>query len=125
MILVVEDNPIHRESLAAALRLKGLEVRTCASAVDALILLNYHLPAALVLDLIMPAMSGETMLNKAQGVTGFDKVKVIVTTGYVGHTAQLPPGTEILHKPFEVEELIALLPDQLKQMVKDHESHTG
>ncbi len=64
-ILVIEDDPDLLLMLATALELEGQEVMTAANGVEAFRLAQLHPPALIVLDLMLPVMSGEDF-RKAQ-----------------------------------------------------------
>jgi CheY-like chemotaxis protein len=58
-VLVVDDDADHRELLALALELEGYRVEQAVDGLDALLALKTGpAPAAIVLDLEMPSMSG-------------------------------------------------------------------
>jgi CheY-like chemotaxis protein len=63
-ILVVDDEIDVLEALARALRIAGHTLATAASAADALQLCADHTFDVVVLDYIMPSMSGIELLNK-------------------------------------------------------------
>lgn len=60
-ILVVEDDPDLRLMLATALELDGRRVVTAINGREGLRLAQIHRPALIVLDLMLPIMSGEEM----------------------------------------------------------------
>ena len=62
-VLIAEDDPAVRNSLAMLLKASGYEVTTAANGVEALALLKSGLPAVLLSDLYMPEMSGFELLS--------------------------------------------------------------
>jgi DNA-binding response OmpR family regulator len=64
-VLVIEDDPDLLLMLATALELEGQAVVTAANGMDAFRLAQIHRPALIVLDLMLPVMSGEDF-RKAQ-----------------------------------------------------------
>ena len=64
-ILVVEDDPDLLLMLATALELDGQRVVTASNGADALRLARLNRPSLIVLDLMLPVMSGEEF-RKAQ-----------------------------------------------------------
>jgi CheY-like chemotaxis protein len=78
-ILVVEDDPGIRRTVAMILSLNGYEVETASDGFDALLCLNKHLPDLLLSDLHMPNMSGFELLSVVR--RRFPQVKVIATSG--------------------------------------------
>jgi DNA-binding NtrC family response regulator len=79
-ILVVDDELIIRVSCEKALIPEGYEVKSAASGIEALeILENEHFPLIL-LDLKMPDMDGIEVLKKTK--ERWPNTKVIIITGY-------------------------------------------
>jgi CheY-like chemotaxis protein len=78
-ILVVEDDPSVRNTIAMILQLNGYEVETANDGFDALLCLNSHVPDLLLSDLNMPQMSGFELLSIVR--RRFPQVKVIATSG--------------------------------------------
>jgi two-component system, chemotaxis family, CheB/CheR fusion protein len=63
-ILVVEDDPDTRDSLAEVLALAGAEVRTAGSATEAITRLDERAPDLLVCDIAMPDQDGYWLLER-------------------------------------------------------------
>ena len=64
-IMVVEDDPDSRAMLATVLELTGRPVVTAANGMEAYNLARRHHPSMIILDLMMPVMTGEEF-RKAQ-----------------------------------------------------------
>jgi two-component system KDP operon response regulator KdpE len=67
-ILVVDDEPIIRETLAEMLSTEGREVITAASGEEALALLQKGSYDLMLLDLIMPGLGGLQVMEKARKI---------------------------------------------------------
>lgn len=67
-ILVVDDEPIIRETLAEMLAIEGREVVTAASGEEALALLQKEPFDLILLDLIMPGLGGLQVMEKARRI---------------------------------------------------------
>jgi DNA-binding NtrC family response regulator len=65
-VLVVDDEPLVAELLRDALTDFGYEVATAATARDALTMALLYRPDVVLLDLVMPGMSGEVALERFQ-----------------------------------------------------------
>jgi len=79
-ILVVDDEPNARNSLAEILRLEDFRVATAANGEAALEALEQEKFDVMLLDLKMPGMDGVEVLNKIK--TNWPKTKVVMITGY-------------------------------------------
>ena len=82
-IFLVDDHVDSRDALATYLRDAGLSIVECDNGRDALARLvgNQTLPAAIVLDLAMPVMSGQEFLRVMRRYLRLANVPVIVVTG--------------------------------------------
>lgn len=106
-ILLIDDDRSLREVLHEALKLIGHQVRSSASGVEALALLrNEGLPELILLDQMMPEMSGIEFLAQIEKDSKLRNIPVVLMTG-LNHvqSGTLP----VLKKPFSLEELEALL----------------
>ena len=114
-MLLVEDDPIVRELLARLLSLSGQTVREAPGGVEALALLQSERFDAVVLDHLMPKMTGVQLLEKLRAM-GVD-IPIGFITASRGH-----PDIEnlrrravpVLFKPFTVPELKMFL-DRLEE----------
>lgn len=106
-ILVVEDDDAIRTLLLTVLRRRGFKVDTSPNGVDALARLSRCIYSLVLLDLMMPLMSGYDVLSELQKREMPSRPVVIVLTAG-GTTRALPAeivaGT--LRKPFDIELLI-------------------
>ncbi len=79
-ILVVDDEPLIRESLYEILRIEGYSVKMASTAEEALKLLASHPIDVVVTDFKLPRMNGLEMLGQIK--KDFPKTEVIMITGY-------------------------------------------
>ena len=83
-MLLVEDDPVYRNSLARLLRYDGHEVMTARDGDEALELLSNDLvlpPWVIVTDLKMPGRSGAELINSLRRNTLFQNIPIVVITG--------------------------------------------
>jgi PAS domain S-box-containing protein len=93
-ILVVDDDPMARELLGAILQEAGYLSLPAASGEEALATMESAAPAALILDLMMPGMSGFEVLSRVRERPEWGGIPVVVLTGL-----ELNRGdTELLNK---------------------------
>lgn len=124
-ILVIDDNPVNREVIRTRLELNQYQVVEAADGIDGFEKMEHTLPDLVILDLMMPRMSGYEFCRKLREKHSLNEVPVIMLT------AKTEMGDKIygLHlgandyvaKPFNKEELIArvgvLL--QIRQMTRE------
>jgi len=79
-IAVIEDEAPIRELYRAKLDLEGYDVRTANNGKDGLALAESFLPDLLLLDIRMPEMNGDEMLEKLRGTTWGASMRVIILT---------------------------------------------
>ena len=108
-ILVVDDEPNIDDLISTSLKFSGFEVRSAMNGAQALTIAEEFKPHALVLDVMMPGMSGFQVCEKLRkdglkvGVlflTAKDSTDDKVTGLTIG-------GDDYMVKPFSLEELIA------------------
>lgn len=110
-ILIVEDDSEINEMLAALLQENGYTVKAAYSGTEALLCIEKEKPAAVILDLMLPGMPGEELLEKIRA-WGTD-ICVIVTSAkdaVLTRVELLRAGADdYLVKPFDTQELLARL----------------
>jgi len=77
-ILVVDDEPVIRETMAEVLNTEGREIVTAASGEEALALLQNESFDLMLLDLIMPGLGGLQVMEKARAIAP-DTVVIMLT----------------------------------------------
>lgn len=80
-ILVVDDEPMARELLAAILHEAGHTTTMVNNGEEALTYMDRTRPAAVILDLMMPGMSGFELLSHVRERAELNDIPVIVLTG--------------------------------------------
>ena len=89
-ILVVDDEPSVRESLAGLLNDEGYEVSTAEHGFDALLQLRRLTPDVIISDLNMPQMSGFEFLSVVR--RRFPEVPVVAVSGAYESGDRIPGG---------------------------------
>ena len=106
MVVLIEDEPILRASLATHLRTRGYTVRECANAAAAVPHILDQAPLVLVLDLMTPEMDGLSLLKFMAEYPYLESIPVIVATALPEPLPAFPRPVEVLKKPFAVQELV-------------------
>lgn len=102
-VLVVDDDEAIREVVAEVLRDEGYDVTCAENGVQALRELHKeNHPDLVLLDLMMPVMSGWEVLEQLQADNELSRIPVVVVS------AMHAPGVrEHLAKPIDLERLLA------------------
>ncbi len=80
-VLVVDDAPIFQAGLAAALKVEGFDVVAIASdALTAIAEARRHRPALVVLDVLMPGISGLDVVDKITDASPGTKVVLLTSS---------------------------------------------
>lgn len=109
-ILVVDDDPDLRELVAFKLQRAGYRVSTADNGIDGLATARADLPALVVLDVLMPGMSGIDVLRELRLAPDTRGIAVIMLTARAqeGDTelAFLEGADDYVVKPFSPRELV-------------------
>ena len=107
IVLVVEDDHDVRDLYRTALTAEGFPVVAVEDGLDALRVMERTQPAAVVLDLGLPRLSGLDVAQEMSEQPALRNVPVIIVTG---QTTELNPPTRfscVLRKPIDTDRLIA------------------
>src|ERR1700694_4833769 len=100
-VLIVDDDASVREPLSQLLTDAGYQVRTALNGKQALELLNSGtVPQLLLLDLMMPEMTGFELIKAVRSNPSWNDLPLIVVTGTRGFSAQDLEVDAVLLKPF-------------------------
>lgn len=107
-VLVVEDHADLREMLAVLLELEGFHVWTAANGAEALQRLDEARPALILLDLMMPVMTGDQFRERQLADPRYRDVPVIcMTAAHDGDSrAERLHVNAFFSKPVDFEELL-------------------
>jgi len=107
-VLVVDDEAPIRRALAANLKARGYDVDLAESGEQALALAARHHPDVVVLDLGLPGMDGQEVID---GLRGWSRVPIVVLSARGSEpdkVAALDAGADdYVAKPFGMDELLA------------------
>jgi PAS domain S-box-containing protein len=116
-VLVVEDEPVVRETIRRVLTRHGYLVREALNGRDALSVLDASNDAVdlIMTDVMMPELNGHQLVAAlAERGAG---IPVLVMSGYDDGSAAgcdaLPHGTRFLGKPFTIEDLLRVIREML------------
>lgn len=105
-ILIVDDDVYIREALQAYLEFEGYEVRSAANGLEALTLLKiYEKPCMILLDLMMPIMTGWEFAKAIEEEENFKQIPIVVVSAF-SDRAQEIKALALLTKPLNMDELM-------------------
>ncbi|HKO98798.1 MAG TPA: GAF domain-containing protein [Pyrinomonadaceae bacterium] len=117
-VLIVEDQPDTLEMLRLSLEQRGFEVLACASAHEALQMLEKNRVDILVSDVAMPVMDGLQLIKKLREREDFKNTPAIALTGYASNkdvNSALAAGFDLhLPKPIDPTDLVNEIQGLLK-----------
>lgn len=118
VILVVEDDPIIRQTVDYALRRAGFETRTSADGHEALEMARSSAPDLILLDLMLPGIDGFTFAEEIRKTDS--EVAIIMVTALDQERDKvrgLDAGADdYMTKPFSVGELLARVRANLRRV---------
>jgi len=108
-ILVVDDDILLINTINSGLSLRGYQCKAAMSASIALELLSKDLFDMMIIDIVLPDMSGFELTTKAKKIK--PDLPIIVMTGFIEEfsydDAMDAGASDFIEKPFSVKELIA------------------
>jgi DNA-binding response OmpR family regulator len=120
-VLVVEDDPSISRLLQLELGHRGLDVRPVADGLAALGAIDDFQPHAIVLDILLPGMDGEHILQRLR--RDGNRTPVIMLTARdraSDKVRNLDTGADdYLTKPFDIDELLARIRAVLRRVEPD------
>ena len=118
-ILAVDDSPTYLAMIADHLRAEGYDVILARSGEEALLLLAVQPVDCILLDLVMPGLSGQDTCRRIKSSTVFRDVPLIMLTGHDEREAMIDGinagADDYLSKSSDLEVLKARLRAQLRR----------
>lgn len=119
LILVVEDEPAQREVLAYNIRAEGYSVSTAEAGDEALLAVKETPPDLIVLDWMLPHVSGIEVCRQLKSQPETHRIPVIMLSARGEETDRvrgLETGADdYMVKPYSVAELLARIRTQLRR----------
>lgn len=113
VVLVVDDDAAIREYVGDFLEMEGHDVRFAADGASALAAIQAQRPDCLLLDVMMPGMSGHEVLAEIRRADGGPQLPVVMVTAAAGDAQSWQAWTSgvdfFLAKPIDTEHLLRVL----------------
>ncbi|HEY3666999.1 MAG TPA: response regulator [Polyangiaceae bacterium] len=101
-VLVVDDEPDARDMMRELVEMAGCSALLAADGVEALSLLDEHRPCMIILDLMMPRMTGGEMVEVLRSRPELASLPVLISTSSPNRA---PAGLPVLPKPIDIDAL--------------------
>ena len=108
LILIVEDDPTVQNLLRTLMETEGYDVMIAADGLEGLLKAEIRPPSVILLDIMMPNVDGERVLEEIQTSKGLAGVPVLIVTGRAeAHQAydHLVGASNVIPKPFDPDAL--------------------
>lgn len=119
LVLIVEDDPAQREVLAYNVRAEGFLVETAETGDEALLKVREEAPDLVVLDWMLPNVSGIEICRQLKVNPDTNRIPVIMLSARAEETDRvrgLETGADdYIVKPYSVAELLARIRTQLRR----------
>ena len=112
-IMIIDDDMHINDMLTQALTNEGYSVSRAFSGTEALMLLENEKPDLILLDLMLPGLSGEQLLPQIKGIPVIVVSAKAETAGKVD--LLLAGAADYVKKPFEMNELLARITVALRK----------
>jgi CheY-like chemotaxis protein len=109
-VLVVEDEVPIARLVALIVEQMGLEAETAGNGAEALIRLEQGKPDLVILDLIMPVMKGEDVIQEIQGNPEWADIPIVLMSTRQSARGYKMDDFPMIAKPFK--------PEAVKEMVR-------
>jgi CheY-like chemotaxis protein len=130
-LIVADDDASILELLQMILEEEGYEVQAFSSPVPALKEALARPPDGIIVDMMMPGMSGLQVVDALKGDLRTSQVPVLVCSAFYGDLRRMIQrngydGVRYLRKPFQIEELLQLVDCMLStERTVGHETGNG
>ncbi len=126
LILVVDDEQSYRDALTVALEREGFAVETAADGVEALERFDAVQPALVLLDVMLPRVSGVDVCRQIRTRSRVPIIMVTARNAEIDAVVGLEVGADdYVTKPFRLRELIARVRAALRRVPVGAESSSG
>ena len=102
-VLIVDDDELIRETLCELVEMVGCSALVAANGREALKVMTEHRPCLVIVDLLMPVMTGNELLEVMRNEPTLADVPVVVSTSA---PERAPAGVPIIRKPVNIEVVV-------------------
>ena len=116
-VLIVDDDRELRTIYRVILERKGYTIYEAGNGVEALQFLNTQMPDVIVMDMLMPMMGGEAVMQRIRQMSSSSKVRIVVLTAYprFRESALFFHADQFLVKPIKPEDFLQAIASVLQE----------
>jgi DNA-binding response OmpR family regulator len=123
LILLVDDEPLITDSLTYSLKREGFDVEAVADGLSALEAAEKSKPDLIVLDLMLPDISGFEVCRRLRATTSTPVIMLTARGEEIDRVLGLEVGADdYLAKPFSFRELLARINATLRRVKMDRQT---
>ncbi len=108
-VLIVDDEAAIARLVALIVREMGCQVDTAANGAEALQKISQDRPDLLILDLIMPVMTGEEVIQEVQGNPELADIPIVLLSTRPSARGYRKDAFPVIPKPFEPAQVKAIV----------------
>jgi DNA-binding response OmpR family regulator len=112
VVLIVQDDDIVAKAVADVIGSMGLRTIWTRDGWQAFDALDRERPAMMLVDLSLPGMSGSEFLRCVRATPSWSTIPRVIMTGANDSTIGVREDATVLHKPFEMSSLMAVVKRQ-------------
>ena len=108
MVLIIEDDPTVSGLLETLMQMEGYDTVIAADGLEGLLKAEFRRPSVILLDVMMPNVDGERVLDELRNRPDFRDVPVLIVTGRAdAHHAfdEIVGRDNVIPKPFDAAAL--------------------
>jgi len=106
VVLIAEDYPDISQLVSDLLRDEGYDVIAVSRGGEVVPAVKQYHPAVVLLDLALPDIPGNAVLERLSMDPETDKVPVIIISAYSERLRRVPQVFAVVNKPFEIDVLL-------------------
>jgi DNA-binding NtrC family response regulator len=110
-VLLIDDEPDFLEAMAVRMRVRGLEVKTTTSILDALSMTESESFDVIIMDLMMPEMKGLEALKTLKDQE--PESQIILLTGYATREIEAQAlklgAVDLIEKPADLDHMMEII----------------
>lgn len=113
-VLIIEDDRQLRELYRASLKLAGYSVTAVEDGISALHIIDVHIPDVIVLDLVLPRLSGRDVFKELQAKPSARGIPIVVVSGTDTSDLNANDFARVLSKPVDADALVKAVDEAVR-----------